>query len=173
MAMIKNKQGLLIAASAAAFMAFAPVSAHAASVDVEISDFDFDFDSEDLFEELVALNANDIATLQGDFEDARYEILDAIDEVHEAREEIRSVPFIGIFVRAVFRTAGSASLAATQSAFDGVESRLDDAENKLFEEADRLGPDETAETGEAISVIREGILGLQDALGELLSAMSA
>lgn len=171
MAMIKNKQGLLIAASAAAFMAFAPVSAHAASVDVEISDFDFD--SEDLFEELVALNANDIATLQGDFEDARYEILDAIDEVHEAREEIRSVPFIGIFVRAVFRTAGSASLAATQSAFDGVESRLDDAENRLFEEADRLGPDETAETGEAISVIREGILGLQDALGELLSAMSA
>ncbi|MFQ5563907.1 MAG: hypothetical protein ACE5FO_10110 [Parvularculaceae bacterium] len=171
---VQKTIGGLIVASAAFLAVSAGAPATAAAHDLTISALDIEFgDSEDLLEQLIELDADDIQELREEMAEALEEIDDAMDEIEDAREEAKSAPGGGAILKVAF---GAASVAITESvdkAFEKVRSELDTAEGRLSEMKSTLGPEEFAETQEAIGVIRAGLADIEAALDELVAALNA
>lgn len=148
----------------------APASAGLNFNSVSIGDLNFDDDRE-FFEQLVDLDADEIAEIREEMADARAEIADAIAEIADAREEVRSTPGAGAVLRTALGAASAIVEHAVKEAFDEVEAELVVAEGRLEDERSALGEDEYAETKQAIDVIRTEIASLDVAIDELIDAM--
>ena len=143
----------------------APATAH---------DFDFDMDigdDEEFLEQLIELDANDIEDIRTDMAEAREDIREAIGEIEEARAEASETPGAGVIVSAALKTARVVVSATVNRALNKVDAALTRAEGGLNDTRASISADEYAETLLAISVIREELIGVQDALAELLDAM--
>ena len=129
------------------------------------------FSDDDFLQDLIDLDADDIADLRDEFADAREEVLDAIQDIEEAREDVKGVPGGGVILKIAFGVASKTVSAATSEAFDEVRDALSEAEDELQDKREEVGEDEYDETSKAISVIRAGIADIEGALAELTAAM--
>lgn len=123
----------------------------------------------DLLEQLIALDAKGIDDLQADFVDARREIDDAIDEIRDARAEMRGVPGGRFIIRIAFAAAADATSEAADEAFDDAFEEVDRAEADL--RTAEVSREERIETQGAIDMIRDELTGLEDALEDLAAAL--
>ena len=167
---------MLTAAGAAAFALFAIAPAPALAGDlsnlsVEFNDLDLDINKENFLQQLIEMDADDIAELRADLADARKDVLDAIAEVKEARLEARKDPQTAGFIDIAFAAASVSVENSTYGVFNDIYDMIDSAEADLKAGKADVGAAERRETQEAITVLREGLDGVQDALGELLAAM--
>jgi len=129
------------------------------------------FSEEYLLNDLIALDADDIAEMRADFAEAQEEVLDAIDDIEEAREDVKGVPGGKFVLKIAFATARASITEATDEAFGEVRENLLIAEEELNATKNEVGPEEYAETTEAISVIRNGMDGVQASLAKFADAM--
>ncbi len=147
-------------AGAAALCFAAPASAH---------DFDWD-DGEAFLEDLIEMDADDIAELRSELAEARADIADARRDIDEAREDAKSRPMDGVFVEAAFAAAG-AGLSAGVKGLDEAFLALDRAKAALKERRAELGEAEYRETSDALAMIRTELAGVQAGLKELATEM--
>ncbi len=124
-----------------------------------------------LLDDLIALDADDIEDMRADFAEAQEEILDAIGDIEEAREDVKGVPGGQFVLKIAFAAARKSVTEATDEAFGEVRERLDAAEEELNATKDDVGASEYAETSEAIAVIRTGMNDVQASLSTLADAM--
>ena len=159
----------LSAAAALVFVTAAPVANAAHRDGVSIGGVHFD-DDEELFDQLVDLDADDIADIRDDLADARADIAEAIEEITDAREEARG----GVgeaAVNAAMKIASGVVERVTGKAFGEARAEIAKAAEKLALSEDALGPEEFAETSLAIEVLTEELAALEAAIDELLAAM--
>ena len=128
-------------------------------------------EEKELLEQLIDLDADEIADMRAEIADARAEIQDAIAEIEEAREEAASEPGGRAIVDAALKAAGATVAETTKMALHEARAEIDEAERQLVEAKDRLSAEEVAETQGAIDALREELEGLEEALGELATAM--
>ena len=157
-------RNMLCAGAAALALAASPASAHSYS-------FSFD-DHEDLLEQLIALDADGIADLRSDLQEAQADVADAIEDIAEAREEVKEVPFGGLIARIAFSAAKASVSEATDIAIDEIREELNLAEEELGARRNDLGEAEFNETSGAIAMIQEELDGLEAVLDELVEALS-
>ena len=129
------------------------------------------FSAEDLLDDLIALDADDIADMRADFAEAQEDIIDAIGDIEEAREDVRGVPGGRFVLKIAFAAARESVTEATDEAFSEVRANLVVAEKDLEAAKDEVGQGEYSETTEAIAVIRDGMDDIQASLAELTAAM--
>lgn len=165
------RHALAALAASFAFVFAAPISASAHD-NFSFDGFSFDHD-EDLLEDLVALDADDIDELRDEMREAQSDIKDAINDIREAREDVRDAPGGGAIMKVALSSASVIVSASTKSAFKEARRALERAEADLSDQRSALGEAEFAETTMAIEAIRDGIAGLEVALGELLAEMRA
>ncbi len=158
--------------AAATFAVAAPAQAHDNGHSISFNGLDFDDDA-DLLQQLIDLDADDIDEIREEFAEAQEEIAEAIEEVEDARAELQSKPGGGMIVRIAFSAASAVVSEVSDEIFQEVITRLDDAESELAANADEVGPEEVAETGEAINVIRTGLDDVANALEDLTAALKA
>mgnify|MGYP000427482241 CR=1 FL=1 len=150
----------LALAGAAALCIAAPASAQ---------EFDWD-DEEDFLDDMIAMDADDIAEMREELAEARAEIADGIRDVEEAREEAKSQPMAGAFVEAAF-AAASAGLSAGVDGLDEAFKAIDRAEATLKKRRDELGEAEYRETKDALAMLRTELAGIQAGLEDLAAEM--
>jgi len=150
----------LALAGAAALCFAAPASAH---------DFDWD-DEEEFLEDLIEMDADDIAELRAELVEARAEIADGIRDLEEAREEAKSQPMAGVFVEAAFAAAG-AGLSAGVDGLDEAFKAIDRAEAALKARRADLGEAEYRETKDALAMLRTELASIQAGLEDLAAEM--
>ncbi len=163
----------LLSAFALSIAATAIVSAPAAARDVTIKtggDRTIVLGEDgDLLEQLIELDAKGIEDLRADFADARHEINDAIDEIEDARADLRGVPGARFIVRMAFAAAAEATAEASEEAFADAFEEVDRAEDGL--RAAKVSAEERTETQGAIEMIRDELGGLQESLDRLSAAL--
>ncbi|MEL7486574.1 MAG: hypothetical protein AAGJ87_05060 [Pseudomonadota bacterium] len=130
------------------------------------------FSDDDFLQDLIDLDAEDIAELREEFADAKYDVLDAIEDIEEAREDVKGVPGGGMILKVAFGVASKTVSATTGEAFDEVRAALTDAEKELKTKRAEIGEAEFAETSEAIGFIRAGIGEVEIAIAQLTAAMN-
>ena len=122
-------------------------------------------------DQLIALDADDIEDLRQELADARLEVLAAIDEVEEAKQELDDVPGGEAILKVAFSVAGVAVSKSTDKAFEKLRYEIDLAEEQLIERQDQVGAEEFTETQLAIDVLREGIADIEVALADVIDAL--
>ena len=166
-----NKTKIFILSGAAAIgLAFAAPAALANDF-IDISLEDLDFGDEDFLQQLIDMDADDIANMRAEMAEARAEIREAIGEVEAARAEAAANPETKPVVIAALEAASAAVVTATKTVFEEIRTELDDAETDLA--AADISAEEMSETKAAIAALREELAGIEDALGELVAAMRA
>ncbi len=153
----------LAALAALTVAAFLPTDASAGRYHID--------DPDDLVEELINMDANDIADLRDDLIDARADIREAIEEVADAKEDVKEAPGGEAISRVAFRVASAAVSRATGAALAEARDTLDDAELILAERRSDIGDAEFAETQGAIDMIRTELGEIESVLDELLAAL--
>ena len=128
-------------------------------------------DEEDFLEDLIAMDAEDIAELRTEFAEARAEIAEAAGEIEEARREARSAPGGEMILKIAFAAASAATKSSVDGALAKVERAIDRAEKDL-KTAD-VSDEERVETQLAIDTLRSEMAGLREALADLVAAMEA
>lgn len=129
-----------------------------------------DYDG-DILDELVDLDADEIADLQEEFADARAEIEEAIDEIEDARAEMDDVPGGGLILKIAFGAAQIATEAVVAEVMAEVRADIDEAEDQLGV-AD-LDAGEREETQDAIDALRDELDALEASLDELMDALES
>jgi hypothetical protein len=123
----------------------------------------------DLLEQLIALDAQGIADMQADFADARREIDQAIDEIEDARADMRGVPGGRLIIRIAFATAAEATSEAAGEAMDDAYDELERAEDELRRMD--ISREEFVETQGAIETLRDELGLLEESLDRLSTAL--
>lgn len=126
---------------------------------------------EDLLEELIELDADEIAELREDLIEAQDDINDAIFDIEDAKKDIRDVPAGGAIARVAFKAASAAVDGAAGRAIGKAQKTLEEAESLLSERRDEVGEAEYKETKDAIIMIRRELAQIEDSLDDLLAAM--
>lgn len=124
-----------------------------------------------LLDELIDMDAGDIADLKADLVDARNDITDAIGDIAEAKEDIAEAPMGETIGNIAFSIARSAVDRATGKALNEARETLDDAEAILATRRDDIGEDEFEETRGAITMIRRELIEIEYALDALTTAL--
>lgn len=169
--MLKNL--LIIGAAMVGATALAPTAAFAHDNVISFNGLTIGDKDKDLLDQLIELDADDIADIRDEMADAREDIRDAIADIDDARDEVKSVPGGKAILAVALRSASGAVSDATEDAFEEVRSELDSAERRLPGRASEIGDAEVAETQEAINALREGLDSVEAALAELKEAMEA
>lgn len=164
---------ILVAGGALIGVALIAPAASAHNTTLSFHHFSIGDDDEDLLDQLIELDAEDIADIREEMADAREDIRDAILDIEDAREEAKAAPGGKSIVNAALKAASAIVDSAVSEALDEVRSELDSAERRLPGRADEIGADEVAETQLAIDTIREEIVEVEAALEELLDVMRA
>ncbi len=125
----------------------------------------------DLLKQLIEMDADDIEDMRADFAEARADIKEAIGDIAEARKDVKGVPGGGVILKIAFATARSSASVAIDEALAEARKEVSRAEREL-KTAD-VSADERAETGVAISTLREELDSLEAALEELIEALRA
>lgn len=125
----------------------------------------------DLLQDLIEMDAADIEEMRNDFAEARADIKEAIGDIDEARDEVKGVPGGGVILKIAFATARSSASIAIDEALAEARKEIARAERDL-KTAD-ISAEERAETGLAISTLREELDTLQVALEDLIEALRA
>ena len=125
----------------------------------------------ELLEQLIAMEADDIADMRAEFADARAEIKEAIAEVSEARSEVKGVPGGGVILKIAFAAARSSVSVAIDEAMRDARREIDRAARDL--KSMDVSAEERAETEGAIVTLREELDLLEVALEELMDALRA
>ncbi len=159
-------------AAAFAFAIAAPTTAAAYDANISFDGFSLN-DDEDLLEQLIELDADDIAELREEMAEARAEIRDAVAEIEEAREEVKSAPGGAVIMKVALKTASTVVTTTANRVFKKVARELDRVERELADTRESVGEAEFAETTLLISVIREEMEEIKAALVELTDAMRA
>lgn len=123
----------------------------------------------DLLEQLIEMDAADIEEMRAEFAEARADIKEAIGDIDEARTDVKGVPGGGVILKIAFATARSSASIAIDEALAEARKEVSRAERDL-KTAD-VSADERAETGVAISTLREELDSLEAALEELIEAL--
>jgi predicted nucleic acid-binding Zn-ribbon protein len=123
----------------------------------------------DILEELIEMDAEDIADLRADLADIRAGIEDAIGDIAEAREEMRDAPGGRYLVKIAFAAMAEATESAVGEAISAAFAKLDVAERGLAD-AD-VSDAERRETQGAIDGLRDDLGALEDALDDLRAAL--
>jgi len=167
-------KALLISGAAALGLAFAAPAAGAADIgEISFNDFNFDIDGEDFLQNLIEMDAEDIAELRADMAEARADIKDAIAEIEEARKEAAEQPEAKAILAAALSAASASVIESTEGVFKQVHEALDRAEIELVSGQVDVSAEEVAETKLVISTLREELGGVQAALSELVATMKA
>lgn len=167
-------KALLISGAAALGLAFAAPAASAVEIgDISFNDFNFDINSDDFLQNLIDMDAEDIAELRAEMADARAEIKDAIAEIEEARKEAGDQPEAKAVLAAALQAASASIIESTDGVFKQVHDALDRAESELVSGKVEVSAEEVTETKLVIAALREELGGVQAALGELAAAMKA
>ena len=153
------------AASAAVLALAAFTPAAAGSYDIHIGDY------EELLEQLIEMDADDIAEMRADFAEARADIDEAIRDIEEAKEEVKEVPLGGMVAKTAFSAASATVSKATDTALGEVSKELDKAETELGKQRGSLGEAEYQETSGAIMMLREELDALQGRLDKLTETL--
>ncbi|MBT8471312.1 MAG: hypothetical protein HKN14_02025 [Marinicaulis sp.] len=164
-------KGLFAAGAALFAMTLAPVANAHGGDGFTINGFNFGDDTEDLLEKLIELDADEIEEIRIDLADAREDVLDAISDVEEAKEEASDVPGGGAIVKIAIGIAAGAVVESTDEIFEELRVSLNDASKELVERRSEVGEAEFDETNNAISVMLSGIAGIEDAIDTLVAAM--
>lgn len=167
---------LLLAGAAALGLALAPAPAAAgdmSNISFEMDSFNLDIGDEDFLEQLIAMDAEDIAELRADMAEAREDIKEAIGEIEEARREAEATPESKAIIAAALAAAGASVSESTKDVFDEVRSELDRAERELKDGVIDVSAEEFAETTAVIAALRDELSGVELALGELIDALKA
>ncbi|GJL90966.1 hypothetical protein [Hyphococcus sp.] len=168
------EKALLISGAAALGLAFAAPAASAADIgNISFNDFNFDIDSENFLQNLIDMDADDIADLRAEMADARAEIKDAIAEIADARKETEEQPEAKAVLAAALQAASASVIESTDSAFKQVHEALDQAESDLVSGKVEVSAEEVTETKLVIATLREELGSVQAVLGELVAAMKA
>ncbi|MHA7872750.1 MAG: hypothetical protein ACX939_10400, partial [Hyphococcus sp.] len=146
-------------------LAAAPAGASAASFSLNIDDH------EDLLEQLIELDADDIAEMRDDFAEARADIAEAIRDIEDAKDDVKGVPFGGMIARIAFRAASATVSETTETALDEVRSEMAKAERELDNRRADLGEAEYEETRGAFAMLHEELAALQAAIDALADAL--
>lgn len=125
----------------------------------------------DLLKQLIEMDADDIEDMRADFAEARADIKEAIGDIAEARKDVKGVPGGGVILKIAFATARSSASVAIDEALAEARKEVSRAEREL-KTAD-VSANERAETGVAISTLREELDSLEAALEELIEALRA
>lgn len=169
----KNARNMIIASFAALTVTAAAPAAYAwHGDDVSIGDITF-HDDEDLFEQLVALDPDDVDEIREELTEARAEIRDAIEEIEHAKAEIEGNSAGKTALRAALKIAAGVASRAADRAFERAHDEIKEAEARLEGAEESLGAAEYEETSMAISVISEELAMLEAAVEELFDAMRA
>lgn len=130
-------------------------------------------DTEELLEDLIAMDADEIEEMRQDLIDARADIADAIKDIEEAKEDVKEVPMGAAIANIAFRTASATVSASTDMAFNKVRKELKKAEAELKDRRKELGEAEFKETQGAIQMIREELIEIEYALDDLQAALKS
>jgi chromosome segregation ATPase len=167
----------LLMAGAAAFglslTATAATAGDMSNISIDMDSFDLDIGDEDFLEQLIEMDAEDIAELRADMAEARGDIREAIGEIEEARREAESSPESKAIIATALAAASESVSESTKGVFDQVRSELDRAERELKDGKADISAEEFAETTEVIAALRDELSGVELALGELIDAMKA
>ncbi len=155
------------ALAAAALISTAAVAGENKGRDIVI---DIGEDGE-LLEQLIEMDADDIADMRAEFAEARADIKEAIADVADARSEVKGVPGGGVILKIAFATARSSVSVAVDEALDEARREIDRAARDL--KAMDVSAEERAETEGAILTLREELDLLEIALEELMDALRA
>lgn len=128
-------------------------------------------DADELLDELIEMDASDIAELQADLVEARDDIEEAISEIAEAKEEVKDTVIGAAIANAAFNVAQVAVDRATGMAITKARKALDEAEAMLSDRRDDLGDAEFHETRGAIDMIRSELIELEYSLDALSAAL--
>lgn len=158
----------VIALGAAAAVSFATATPAAAKDREVVIDID---DEGDLLERLIEMDAADIEEMRAEFQDAHDDIVESIADIEEARADVKGVPGGRLILKIAFAAARSGASESANAAIDEARLALDGAERELA--VMDVSAEERAETGEAIDVIREGLVLVENALAQLFEAMTA
>ena len=162
----------MVGAAVFAVAVAAPNAASAHNDGISINGLSFG-DDEDVLQQLIDMDADDIEELREEMADAREDIADAILDIEEAREEVKEAPGGAVIMKIALGTASKVVTKATGKVFDEVLTEISAAAEELETVRDEIGDEEYAETRLAISVLREEIASLEDAISELTAAMRA
>ncbi len=156
-----------IALAGAALISTAAVAGENKGRDIVI---DIGEDGE-LLEQLIAMDAGDIADMRDEFAEARAEIKEAVADIAEARSDVKGVPGGGVILKIAFATARSSVSVAVDEALGEARREIDRAARAL--KTMDVSADERVETEGAILTLREELDLLEAALEELMDALSA
>lgn len=168
---LKSAKTIFFAVAASAGLAFAAPAMAGDFTNISINGLDFD--DEDFLQQLIDMDADDIADLRSEMADARAEIRDAISEIEDARAEVEDNPEAKPMFIAAMEVASSTVTSTTKSVFDKVRAGLDQAETDLNSGSVEVSDEELTETRQAIAALREELSGIEAAVGELVAAMKA
>ncbi|MEQ8936269.1 MAG: hypothetical protein RIE56_10815 [Amphiplicatus sp.] len=149
--------------------AFAGAAALCLAAPAHARDFDWD-DEEDFLEDLIEMDAEDIAEMRSELAEARADIADGIRDIEEAKKEAAAQPMSGAFVKAAF-AAASAGVSAGVDGLDEAFKAIDRAEATLKERRAELGEAEYRETSDALAMLRTELAGIQAGLEDLAAEM--
>lgn len=172
--LIKNAKAMIITGAAAFGLVLAAPAAHAGSFgDLSFNGVDFDIDSEDFLQNLIDMDAEDIAEMRADMAEARSDIKDAISEIEQARKDAGENPEAKKAVMAAMAAASDSVMDSAKEVFSKVRAALDKAETDLVSGKIEVSAEEIDETKLVIATLREELGGIEVALGELAAALKA
>jgi predicted nucleic acid-binding Zn-ribbon protein len=125
----------------------------------------------ELLEQLIEMDADDIADMRAEFAEARADIKEAIADVADARSDVKGVPGGGVILKIAFATARSSVSVAVDEALGDARREIDRAARDL--KGMDVSAEERAETEGAILTLREELDLLEVALEELMDALRA
>ena len=162
----------LVGAAVFAFATAAPTAASAHNDGITINGLSFG-DDEDVLQQLIDMDADDIEELREEMADAREDIADAILDIEEAREDVKEAPGGAVIMKIALGTASKVVTKATGKVFYEVLTEISAAAEELETVRDEIGDAEYTETRLVISVLREEIASIEEAISELTAAMRA
>lgn len=128
-------------------------------------------DADEFLDDLIEMDASDIAELKADLVEARTDINDAIFDIEEARNDVKDAPGGEAIAKVAFKVASAAVDRATGKAINEARKTLEEAEALLGERRDEIGNAEFRETFGAIRMIRDELIEIEYALANLTDAL--